>query len=85
MDNDVRKAQIKSVLDSPGWDHIEGMIKDKMTFLKDPSRIKNNVRNDVYAREVRAGVKAAKHLQLLLKDIYLLSADTKPATTKDYE
>lgn len=85
MDKDVKKIQIQQVIDSPGWVHIEAFIKERIALAKDATTVPSNSRNDVYAREVRAGVKTAEHLTNILKQINLLGQERKRRTVEDYD
>lgn len=85
MDHDLKKIQIQQVIDSPGWEHIELFIRDRIAIAKDATSVPSNSRNDVYAREVRAGVKTAEHLTNILKQIHLLGQEKKRRTVEDYD
>lgn len=85
MDKDIKKIQIQQVIDSPGWVHIEEFIKQRIAIAKDATTVSSSSRNDVYAREVRAGVKTAEHLTNILKQIHLLGQERKQRTVEDYD
>ena len=68
---------IKNLVRSTGWKKIEEMFEKEISTLKDPSDIPNNIRNDIYAREVRSRVMAAKTLQNFMRKIQLSGSDAQ--------
>jgi len=85
IDKDVVKQQVDQVLASAGWEHIEAVILKHIAMVKDPARVSSSSRNDVYAREVRAGVLAGKALESVLNQIKLLGRINNINKDKDHE
>ena len=85
MDINTKKIQIEQTLNSAGWKHIEEIISDNIKLLSDPTNVSGNLRNDIYAREVRSRVMAAKTLRNILKQIKIMGRINMGASDKDYE
>ena len=85
MDINTKKLQIEQTISSAGWVHIEKIINDNIVALSDPSNVSGNLRNDIYAREVRSRVMAAKTLRTIMKYIKTMSIINNKSSEKDYE